>query len=78
MVVYTCNPSYSGDRDQEDRIQNHPEQIVHETLSRKNSSQEKKGGRVGGVTQGGIPEFKLHYSKKQNKTKQKLNAYHSP
>jgi hypothetical protein len=33
LVAHTCNPSYSGGRDQEDLC---PGQIVQETLSRKN------------------------------------------
>jgi hypothetical protein len=37
-----CNPSYSGDRDQEDHSSK-PGQIVHKTLSQKNPSHTKKG-----------------------------------
>jgi hypothetical protein len=58
-VAHTCNPNYSGGRDQEDQSQ--PGQIVRETLSRKNPSQK----RAGGVTQGVGPQFKPQYSKKK-------------
>jgi hypothetical protein len=34
-VAHTCNPSYSGGRDQEGRGSKQPGQIVYETLSRK-------------------------------------------
>jgi hypothetical protein len=44
-------------------VQNQPRQIVHYTLSQKNTSQE----RVGGVAQGVGPEFKLQYDKNQTK-----------
>jgi hypothetical protein len=42
-------------------VQSQPRQIVHETLSQKNSSQK----RTGGVAQGEGPEFKPQYHKKQ-------------
>jgi hypothetical protein len=35
LVAHTCNPSYSGGRDQEDRVRRQPGQIVLETLSQK-------------------------------------------
>jgi hypothetical protein len=34
-VAHACNPSYSGGRDQEDRVRRQPGQIVPETLCRK-------------------------------------------
>jgi hypothetical protein len=43
-------------------VQSQPEQIVHETLSRKNPSQ-KKGWRSGSSVG---PEFKLQYCKKES------------
>jgi hypothetical protein len=64
-VAPTCNPNYSGSRDQEDHGS---KQTVRETLSRKNPSQK----RAGGVTQGVGPEFKPQYCKKnKNKNKNK-------
>jgi hypothetical protein len=53
-VAHTCNPSYSGGRDQEDYGSNPAGQIVCETLSQKNPSQT----RAGGVALGVGPEFK--------------------
>jgi hypothetical protein len=38
-------------------VQSQPRQIICETLSQKNSSQERAGGMVQGVD----PEFKLQY-----------------
>jgi hypothetical protein len=38
-VAHTCNPNYSGGSDQKDQVQRQPGEIVHETLSRKNPSQ---------------------------------------
>jgi hypothetical protein len=64
-VVHACNPSDSGGRDQEDCVQGQPRQIVHETLSQKNSSQK----RAGGVAQGVGPEFKPQYNKRKRKVK---------
>jgi hypothetical protein len=40
LVAHTCNPSYSGGRDQEDRGWK-PAQIVLETLTRKYPSQKE-------------------------------------
>jgi hypothetical protein len=45
-------------------VQSQPGQIVHEPLSQKKLSQEKKG--AGGVAQGIGPEFKPQYHKKKN------------
>jgi hypothetical protein len=33
LVAHTYNPSYSVGRDQEDKVQSQPGEIVHETLS---------------------------------------------
>jgi hypothetical protein len=60
-VAYACNSSDSEGRDQEDGSWSLPRQIVHETLSQKNPSQEK---RAGGVAQGVGPDFKPQYWKK--------------
>jgi hypothetical protein len=65
-MAHACNPSYSGDRETESRrieVQSQPRQIVHETLSRKTSSQK----RAVGVTQGVSPKFKTQYHKKNFK-----------
>jgi hypothetical protein len=35
LVAHTCNPSYSGGSEQEDRDSKPVEQIVHKTLSQK-------------------------------------------
>jgi hypothetical protein len=35
LVAHTCNLSYSGGRNQEDRVQSKPGHIVHEILARK-------------------------------------------
>jgi hypothetical protein len=42
----TCNPTYSGDRDQEDLSQGQPGQIVCETLSQKYPTQKRAGGEA--------------------------------
>jgi hypothetical protein len=57
-VLHTCNPSYSGSRDQEDSSSKPP--IVCDTLSQKNLSQK----RADGVDQSVVPEFKPQYRKK--------------
>jgi hypothetical protein len=44
VVAHSCNPSYSGGRDQEDRGSKLPGQIVQETLSKKPIT--KNGGLV--------------------------------
>jgi hypothetical protein len=46
-------------------VQSQPRQIVHKTLSRKNSIQK----RAGAVAQGGGTEFKPQYQKKKKKKK---------
>jgi hypothetical protein len=53
-MTHTCNPSYSGGKDQEDRSSKPAKQIVHETLTWKYPSQKKADG----VAQGKGPEFK--------------------
>jgi hypothetical protein len=67
LVAHTCNPSYSGDRDQEDHGSKPPQA---------NSSQgpilkipiTKRAGRV---VQGGGPEFKPLYRKKKKKERER-------
>jgi hypothetical protein len=49
LVARTCNPCYSGGRDQEDQLEAILRQIVHETLSQKYVSQKRSGGMVKGV-----------------------------
>jgi hypothetical protein len=63
-VAQAYNPSYSGDRDQEDHSS---WQIISETLSQKNPSQKRAGEVAGGVG----PEFKLQYHKKKKKRNKK-------
>jgi hypothetical protein len=41
-VAHTYYPSYSGGRDQEDQDLKSARQIVHETLSHKNPSQQRE------------------------------------
>jgi hypothetical protein len=57
LVAHACNPSYSGDRDQEDQVRSQPGQIVRKTLPQKNPSQK----RAGCVAQDVDPEFKPQY-----------------
>jgi hypothetical protein len=65
-MAHTCNPSYSGGRDQEDHILK---------PARANSSQDPiskipSTKRAGGVAQGKGPKFKPQYcKKKKRKTK---------
>jgi hypothetical protein len=60
-VAHTCNPSYSGGRNQEDCGSKPAQQIVHEILSLKTLHK----NRTGGVTQGEDPEFKPQLKKKK-------------
>jgi hypothetical protein len=48
-VVDACNPSYSGDRNQEIQFKVIPEQIVCETLSQKKTHYKKRAGGVAQV-----------------------------
>jgi hypothetical protein len=64
LVAHTCNPSYSGDGDQEDccwkpawknsSLRPYLNKMLHKN-------------RVGGVAQGEGPEFKPQYCKKKKK-----------
>jgi hypothetical protein len=61
LVAHTCNPGYSGGRDQEDHSSKPAHrQIVHETLSQKTLHK----NRANGLAQGEGPEFKPQYWKK--------------
>jgi hypothetical protein len=40
-VAHSCNPRYSGCRDQEILVYGHPDQIVQDTLSGKYPTQER-------------------------------------
>jgi hypothetical protein len=63
-VAHTCNPSYSGGSDQEDRCLKPAQANSFERpYLEKNSSQK----RAGGVAQGEGLEFKLQYRKKKKK-----------
>jgi hypothetical protein len=44
LVAHTCNPRYSGGRDQKDQLEANPRQIVHKTLSQNYSRQNRAGG----------------------------------
>jgi hypothetical protein len=62
----TCNPSYSGGKDQEDHgLKPAWANSSSETLPPKNPSQK----RAGRVAQGVSPEFKPQYCKKKKKKK---------
>jgi hypothetical protein len=65
LVAHTCNPSFSGGRDQEDRSSKPApgKQFVRPYL-KKNPSQK----RTGGMAQGVGPEFKPQYHKKQSRS----------
>jgi hypothetical protein len=45
LVAQTCNPSYSGSRDQRINVRSEPRQIVRETLSRKEKKKKGNGTR---------------------------------
>jgi hypothetical protein len=62
-VRHTCNPSYSGGRDQEDYDLKPSQANVHEALSQKKHPKK----RAGGVAQGVGPEFKLQYCIKKKR-----------
>jgi hypothetical protein len=66
-VAHSCNPSYSGSRDQKAHGSKPAQEIVHETLSRKNPSQK----RTDEVAQGVGPKFKPQYHKKKKKKRQR-------
>jgi hypothetical protein len=58
LVAHTCNPRYSGGRDQEDLSwKPKQENSSRDPILKKNPSQK----RAGGVAQGVGPEFKPQY-----------------
>jgi hypothetical protein len=64
LMAYTCNPSYSGGQDQEDRglkpaWENSLQDLILKTLHK---------NRVGGVAQGKGLEFKPQYHKRKRGT----------
>jgi hypothetical protein len=65
--AHACNPSYSGDRDQDDRSsKTAPANSLQAPVSKKIPSQK----RTGGVAQGVSPEFKPWYCKKKKKKRE--------
>jgi hypothetical protein len=62
-VAHTCNPSYSGGRDQED----HSSKPAWKNTSQDPILKIPITKRAGGVAQGEGHEFKPHYSKKKKK-----------
>jgi hypothetical protein len=60
-VAHSCNPSYSGGRDQEDHSSKPAQANSLRDLIFKNPSQK----RAGGVAQGVDPEFEPQYHKKK-------------
>jgi hypothetical protein len=73
-VAHICNPSYSGGRDQEDKIQRQPQaNSLEDPISKIPIT--KRAGRVG---QGEGPEFKPQYCKNKTKqtNKQTLSVFH--
>jgi hypothetical protein len=78
-VAHACNPSYSGDRDQEDHglkpaqanssqdpISKKP---ITKKQNKKNHQKNPSQKRAGEVTQGVGPEFKPQYKKKKERKK---------
>jgi hypothetical protein len=61
-MAHTCNPSYSGGRDQEDRGL----KPAHANSSRDPILKKPSQKRAGGVVQGVGPEFKPQYHQKKN------------
>jgi hypothetical protein len=62
LVAHTCNPSYSGGRDQEDHGSKPAQAKSSQDLLKKKTFTKK---RVCGVAQGVGPEFKPQYCKKK-------------
>jgi hypothetical protein len=67
LVAHAYNPSYSGDRDQEDHSSKPACGNSSENLSRENPSQ----NRAGGVAQDVGPKFKSQYRKKKKQKRKK-------
>jgi hypothetical protein len=69
--AHACNPSYSGDRDQDDRSsKTAPANSLQAPVSKKIPSQK----RTGGVAQGVSPEFKPWYCKKKKKKEREVSS----
>jgi hypothetical protein len=66
-VAHTCNPSYSGGRDQED----HSSKPAQANSSRDPISKKPSQRRAGGVVLGIDPEFKPQYYRKRKEKKYK-------
>jgi hypothetical protein len=74
QVAHTCNPSYSGGRDQEDHGSKPAlANSLRDPISKKPITKKKKAIRM---AQCGGPEFRSQYQKK--KQNPKLNSYPSP
>jgi hypothetical protein len=67
-VAHSCNPSYSGGRDQED----HGSKPAQANSLQDPISKTFHKNRAGGVAQSEGPEFKPQYWKKNKKKKKKL------
>jgi hypothetical protein len=67
LVTHTCNPSYSGGRDQED----HSSKPVPANSSVRPYLEKPITKWAGGVAEGVGPEFKPQHLKKKNKKKKK-------
>jgi hypothetical protein len=63
LVAHTCNPSYSGGRDQED----HGSKPAQANSVRDPILKIPNTKRVGGMAQGVGPEFNTQYCKKKKK-----------
>jgi hypothetical protein len=74
-VTHTCNPSYSGDRDQEDQGSK-PAQAnsLKDPILKKNPLPK----RAGGGTQGVGPEFKPQYCKKKKSFLLQFHSWEDP
>jgi hypothetical protein len=70
-VAHTCNPSYTGGRDQEDQDSKPVHAKISQDLISKNPSKEMAGG----VAQGVGPEFKPQYSIKKKFEEVKFISY---
>jgi hypothetical protein len=71
-VAHTCNPRYSGGRDQEDHdLEPAQANSSQDPISKKNPSQK----RAGGVAQGVGPEFKPQYQKNNLKIQRDLMVF---
>jgi ribosomal protein L44E len=67
-VAHTCNPSYSGGRDQEDHGLKSAMANSWQDPTSKNWSEK----RAGGVAEGVGSEFKPQYGKKKKKKKKEV------